>query len=162
MGQRLVPPGIPGHGLNAICSAGPWKNILLGGLGGASRRAGSIGRARRALGQVGAGPRPPKQELSRPTATGAGPSPPPKPGWLQRPPATPLSAAGDAAVTRGSSPVHCVEPGTWPGWGPGAGLCLKRRDWCGIATASQSRLSSAPFRVFGRTLQTRAAVTSRV
>ena len=44
-GERLVPTRLPGPRLNAICSAGPWKNILLGGLErGRQRRGVGAGR----------------------------------------------------------------------------------------------------------------------
>ena len=156
----MVPTRLPGHGLNAICSAGPWKNILLGGLERGQQRRGVGG----GLGGLWAGreqgPGLLNKQLSRPTATGAGPSPPPKPIWLQRPPAL-VRGRGCSGDKEQWPLCLCVEPGTWPGWGPSACLCLSS-----VIGVEFTRHSACAFQVrhsgSSAYSQTRAAVTSRV
>ena len=150
----MVPTRLPGHRLNAVCSAGPWKNILLGGLERGQQR-----RARRLWAGREQGPSLLNKQLSRPTAAGAGPGPPPKPIWLQRPPA--LVRGRGCSSDKEAWPLRlCVEPGTWPGWGPSACLRLSsvigmEFTWHPVCVFQVCRSGSSAYS------QTRAAVTSQ-
>ena len=109
---------LPGLRLNAICSAGPWKNILLG-------RSDRGGRG----GGLWAGQEQGPGLLNKQLSTHGSP----EPGLGLRFPVPfgprgypPSSAAGDTAVAEGTATaLLCgVRAGTLPGWGPWASLCF--------------------------------------
>lgn len=93
-----VPTRLPGQSPNAICSAGPWKNILLGRL-----RAGPEGT--RPLARSGAGTGPPEQTRRGPQRPEPGPGPAPAQAHLASPP---QPAAGDTALRKRRPSAPCA------------------------------------------------------